>query len=930
VTLTEGEEVELLPRQTSEVDVLVFCDGEIISNPESRQDYTFNLTGEFTQHSEPGPHTFTLHRDPTRADIALEIVQFKNTYSVYWQQKDGEHGEQRAFEKYPRFRLRVEGREEPKGHSLDNGILNLAPSLVKFDKGTPAVTIFQIHLGNTGNSGQGWVKVLLTMELKFQPQLRRAIKLHQGYQIKNSLHLITTDYQGEFTGAETITVKEGEPVEKIVVQINAGQTIQDIVGGRIDTDSGSINAFLDIQIQDDDGQKRSHELSIVAPIGLEKRPHPNWLCIDFGTSAIAAAIGFQNRPYFLPLQKLVKEFDPALNLEDYDPNNTERGTDFLPSQIVCDADLRQSETQDDKIRKGYPRYQPASLKPGDPDFIGLPATTSRLREYLGRVILSLKSWLAQPSETISLQESVKFYQLDNLGNLVTETYEEEHHKPVVIERRQLPLKDLVESGFAALAEGYITVLEVFEKGGQLILSHPNTFTAFHKNKLHGIAWKALNQRLGIALPERIRLISESDAVAYHYCRQRLLETQRRGETEQQRVLEKRRTNDRWERLLVYDFGAGTLDLSLVHIRWSQEGTYPEQWQIENRLGVPIAGNHLDSLLARLIDGLLRDKSVLNPAMFEYQYPVVDKQLKEDSHEQFEPRQAVYKLWQNIRKAKHDWQEGKPFRVLVGSIEGTEVVRLNSTPPNQQTNSEGNIDKPVLETEGDQIYLNIPAATVHNYPPLQEFIEFVTETVVNELLDGAGITAEQVNTMVVSGRGALWQGLRERVWDKFPEHCEKPKLDKEQLKNAVVSGALAWQELSKINAIEPKIKPRLAILREQDNLLTLEEDWETGPIDLRATETFRLVQISHQNPKPEKDFNSLHRHFYIFLDQIRREMMWQDAPWLFVKKEEQQGQTVIKLLNEQGQGFYFATVGSLGTVSSTPPWPIGNILLAPEQ
>ncbi|RKZ62994.1 MAG: hypothetical protein DRR08_04585 [Candidatus Parabeggiatoa sp. nov. 2] len=947
--LPKGEEVEVRPRQTSEVDVVVFCDGESILNPEPRQDYTFNLTGQFAHGSEQVPHTFTLLRDPTRADIALEIVQFKNTYSLYWQQKDGEQkdGEQRAFEKYPSFRLRVEGREEAEGHSLDNGILNLAPNLVKFDKGTPAVTIFEIHLGNTGKSGQGWVKLHLTMELKFQPQVRMAIKLHQGYQIENSLHLITSDHQGEFNGDEMITVKEGEPDEKLVVQINAGQTIQDIVGGRIDTDSGSINAFLDIEIQDDDGQKRSHELTIVAPIGVEKLPHPNWLCIDFGTSAIVAAVGTQDKPYFLPLQKLVKEHDPALNLEDYDPNNTERGTDFLPSQIVCDADLRQSETQDDKIRKGYPRYQPASLNPGDPDFIGLPATTPRLREYPGRVIFSLKSWLAQPSETISLPERVKFYQLDNLGNIVTEKDEEDNHKPVEIERPQLPLKDLVESGFAALAEGYIIALDVFEKGGQLILSHPNTFTAFHKKKLHDIAWKALNQRLGIALPERLQLISESDAVAYHYCRQRMLEARHcSSDKELQRILEKLRNNNGWECLLVYDFGAGTLDLSLVHIRWNQEGTYPEQWQVENRLGVPIAGNHLDSLLARLIDGLLRDESVLNPEVFEYQYPVVDKQLKGDSNEQLDHRQAVYKLWQNIREVKHsaDWQEGKPFRVLVGSKGGTEVVRYkeNAFLPSPETAPEvssesrsesqerSEVEKPVLETDGDQIYLKIPAVTVHNYPPLQAFIEFVADTVVNELLGSAEIAAQQVNTVVVSGRGALWQGLRERVWNKFPERCEKPKLDKEQVKNAVVSGAIAWQELSEINAIEPKIKPRLAILREQDNFLTPEEDWEKEPIDLRATSTFRLVQISHQNPDPKKDFNSLHRHFYILLDQIRRETMWKADPWLFVSKQEQQGQTVIKLQNKQGQGFDFATVGSVGTVSSTPPWPIGNILLEPDN
>jgi hypothetical protein len=445
-----------------------------------------------------------------------------------------------------------------------------------------------------------------------------------------------------------------------------------------------------------------------------------------------------------------------------------------------------------------------------------------------------------------------------------------------------------------------------KKGGQVVLTHPNTFTDFHKRKLHDIAWRALNQRLGIALPERIRLISESDAVAYHYCRQRMSNNQQRTGS---------------ERLLVYDFGAGTLDLSLVYVHWSREGAYPEKWQVENRLGVQIAGNHIDRLLARLVDQCLKDESVLNPAIFEYRYPVVG-QLRGDDREKANRRFAAFRLWQAIRQTKHAWDGKEPFRVRVGAMGATELIyyKGGDVPAND-------VDKPSIEQSGDEFYLRIPSQTVHDYPLLQEFIEFVTDTVVDELLQG--IAAKEVDTVVVSGRGALWAGLRDRVWGKFPDSCEKPDLtDGNHVKSAVVSGAIAWQSLAEVQEEGDEKKPRLAILREDDQILVPEEDWESkeNGIDLSSTSTFSLVQVSHQHPDPHKDLNSLRCHFYIQLEQYRRKWKWGDDPRLFVRRE---GKT-IRVENAQGEGYDFKVLGLSSHLMSIPPWPIGGDGVLPPK
>jgi hypothetical protein len=877
VALSDGK-VVVLPFKTSDVDLAVLCDGEVIPNPEPpSQDYSFNLLGEFAPGSKASNHWFSLCRDSTRADLHLEIIQSKKTHRIHWDQQE-----------HPICRLVKDRIVKAKGELLDQDVLELPPYFIEFDADTPESTVFKIHIGNTGKAGLGWIKANLDLALNFKRSVRGGLKLKKGYRIEDSL--VPVDNR--------ILIKEGDEPEIILVQVDAAIAIEDIVGGRIDPDGGLIEARLDIEVQDDEGARenrppRERHLVIRAPIGLEKLPHQNWLCIDFGTSAIVAAIGLGDEPYILPLQKVVSRHDDALNFEDYDLDNTESGTEFLPSPVICDADLRQKAAQDSKIRRGFPRYQPASLRPGDPDFIGLPATMRGLREYSGRVIYSLKSWLAQPSDTILLQDTAEFEKEDGEK----------------VERNRLPLEEMVESGFAALAEGYITAFDVFEKGGQVILSHPNTFTDFHKQKLHDIAWRALNQRLGIALPERIRLISESDAVAYHYCRQRMSNNQQRTG---------------WERLLVYDFGAGTLDLSLVHVHWSREGVYPKKWQVENRLGVPIAGNHIDRLLARLVDQCLKDESVLNPAIFEYRYPVVG-QLRGDDREKANRRLAAYRLWQAIRQTKHAWDGKEPFRVRVGAMGATELIfyKGGDVPA-------GDVDKPSIEQSGDEFYLRIPSQTVHDYPLLQEFIEFVTDTVVDELLQG--IAAKEVDTVVVSGRGALWSGLRDRVWGKFPDSCEKPDLtDGNHVKSAVVSGAIAWQSLTEVQEEGDEKEPRLAILREDDKILVPEEDWESeeikeNGIDLRATSTFSLVQVSHQHPDPRKDLNSLRCHFYIQLEQYRLKWKWGNDPRLFVRRE---GKT-IRVENAQGEGYDFKALGLNSRFTSIPPWPIGGDGVLPPK
>ncbi|OQW91891.1 MAG: hypothetical protein BWK78_03260 [Thiotrichaceae bacterium IS1] len=906
IFMDKGEQVMVPPFETVEVVVKVQCDGVTVQNPEPSQGYSFDLIGEFVPASKREDYQFTLYRDPNPADIDLEISQFRTIYRLFWEPSNP----------HPICKQGRDGSFEATGQRLEGDQLILQqPCFIPFRKGTPASSLFKIRVGNTGRSGRGQVKVNLEMSLQPKGNVQDSLRFQKGRCIRDLLQV-----SGCLTGPVddkplTITVTEGELAkEELSVEIRT-DPLEGIQGGRVDSNQIDVEVTLDIEVRDDAGQERRHHLLVRAGMGLEQLPNNEWICIDFGTSAIAVAVGTVEDKsgsmdyHFLHLQKLVEEENPYLNIADFDKANSEVETNFLPSYILCDADDRRG---DERARKGFPRSKP-SLKPGDPNFITLPAIANDLTEKPKRVIYSLKSWLGQLSDFIVLPEPMTF-ELD--GREVT--------------RNQLRLEAVVQSGLAALAEAYITYFNrrdnvengLFEPGGQVVLSCPNTFTAFHRQKLQDIAYKALTGPLGIVMRKHIHLISESDAVAYHHCQQRLTQGKYRTGT---------------ERLVVYDFGAGTLDLSLVKVTWGGSGTYPEQWQVENRLGVPIAGNYVDSQLARLIDRLLRDNSVL-AGLFEYQYPVVGDNLTGNTTEQDNYRTAVYRLWEAIRTTKlYGWKGKQSFRVQVGSSGKTGIVRKKDSSEMPTGNADSEV--PHLTVAGEDYYLSIPTSMVHNH--LQDFVEFATDTVIDELLAGAGVMTSQVDTVIVSGRGALWPGLRGRVWDKFPhipndDRGAKPDFLtlSQEAKNVVVSGALAWQQLSrqKGQPLEVQMKPRLAVLRVQTQQLTLEDEWEDGnkPIDLNADSTFRLVQVSLKNPQPKEDFKSLKHYFYIDVGEaVSRDLRWADDPRLYVvRKTEQDGHLTVHFENSRGE---HSNPMEAESVSSTmlPPWPIGKILLEPE-
>jgi hypothetical protein len=214
--------------------------------------------------------------------------------------------------------------------------------------------------------------------------------------------------------------------------------------------------------------------------------------------------------------------------------------------------------------------------------------------------------------------------------------------------------------------------------------------------------------------------------------------------------------------------------------------------------------------------------------------------------------------------------------------------------------------------------------------MNDFLQFVTGDVIDEALANAGIGTEEIDTLIVSGRGALWPSIRQRLDVRFP-HAERPTwlASGLSMKEAVVRGAIARQELLLGRERESRAsRGRLAVLFGNGNEIALEDQWKPDQsINLANSSKFRLVQINLRKPQPRLDMATLRRHFYVDLsDQMYlRASLWEEDPRLFVEKSVRDGRTVVLLKNSKGQQIVDARGAGVPMVTS-PPWPVGRVLL----
>lgn len=307
---------------------------------------------------------------------------------------------------------------------------------------------------------------------------------------------------------------------------------------------------------------------------LTVAPKPEWMCIDFGTSAVVAEYGkslyndmgaVANNLLNLHNKKksLLKAAIPNAQKEKRE-DRSESNTEFISSMVAFNTLTGRMDDFDDLLtasKEEQDKYSPSK-------YFGMP------------IWFSPATNMIEPDSQLPCLKSLMGYETLPKG-IFQEMFEK-----AIAGRSASKVDSIYEVVYRQLFKYYVT--EDVEK---IVLSIPNTFAPVHLEKLRKIAITCIpNLR-----HSRIRFVSESDAVAYYYLSRRntIMSTSDVPQKDWPKLD---------ENTLVYDMGAGTLDLTYFH---KEEKTQQTVIDIKGKMGVNKAGNYIDYLIAEILADLLR-------------------------------------------------------------------------------------------------------------------------------------------------------------------------------------------------------------------------------------------------------------------------------------------------------------------------------------
>ncbi len=913
----QSRQVTLRPGQERINQVIVHCASPDVANPEPPSHRAvFSCLGPAAHDSDLSSRTVELLRDPakSRLDMTLNKDWFSATDTgrrigrqVYWTE-DGA------------LRWRWAERATDIDSLAVDAKLALEQRSVKFqrDERIPRI-VMTLGLANAARNGRGRIEVTIKPDLVLADAYRQVIRDARNRLINPRSIVEAVDAGTREAVPNPIVLCEGDAEKNIDIVFNIADIV-DVADAYIPSMAASLLVAVEARIWTDaDAAKSSpserRSSTFATPLEIELLPPDTWLCIDFGTSAISVARMDESGELVVSdLQNVPQKRadNKPWSLAKYDTNNAEIGTHFLPSSIVFDADLR-SDASSSQGYPGFPQFAPASLTPGDPSFVSLPARSIKPPELEGRIVYSLKSWFGAGSEHIVLESPVQM--------LLPGAEAPDLHDRV-------PTRDAMISTLSALAEAYIKPDRA--DAGHVVLTHPNTLTGVHIERLVEIGRSALGPSLGIPRPDRLTLVSESDAVAYHYANRM-----------------RRSLPPAQDTLLVYDFGAGTLDLSIVRIGWEiRTVPQPVRWQTLARVGVPVAGNHFDMLIAAALHKALVDPNQIDTEFWGYQYPIVaDKLVQSGPTDQAHRRAIVEEVWPAIREAKHLLKEDEN---LDGS--GEFVVRIRTSEesregsvlrPRHESGTKLDPGKPAARQSDDakkELEIAIPCRQLFGDPGIGRFTEFVTKEVVRETLAMADVAASDITSVMISGRGALWPGLRKAIWEQF-ENADKPDLlvdgVSEDMKTAVVQGAIEFQRIVRhgwLKRDDTRARPRLVVVFEQAGRKVMldEEVWGGKTINVGGTHGGTIYQVSLAKPDPS-DFESYRRYFYSRVpesEELFRDTFAVDGMLTLTREDAPGGSYVVTAVNRDRNVVKLAPniSGRHDVVASRPDWPVGSPII----
>lgn len=305
---------------------------------------------------------------------------------------------------------------------------------------------------------------------------------------------------------------------------------------------------------------------------------------------------------------------------------------------------------------------------------------------------------------------------------------------------QTRVNDIMKYAYNQLFNYYLNSEEQIET---LILTVPNTFTPIHLEQLK----KIVMNNLETIHEDKLEFVSESDSVLCSYvsARRRLLNGEKRT-----------------EQVLVYDMGAGTLDLTYAKCKFDNDGCSID---IIRKIGVNKAGNYIDYLLGEIILDIITEKDKKWGSRFA-------KLLDLDP-----TRNQDYKSRKNLK----DY------------LRNTVKIMLNN---------DGNDTLPVTKLQENSPACNVLEEITINqileHKLFKQYIDSCTRKVITDLFDGIN---PSVDVVLLSGRTIAIDAIRnnlQQVLSTFsesqPEFSNMDEGTGYSLKTIVAKGALDYMNM----------------------------------------------------------------------------------------------------------------------------------------
>lgn len=352
-------------------------------------------------------------------------------------------------------------------------------------------------------------------------------------------------------------------------------------------------------------EEEFNRFSATIEVPVYQQPYQDWLGIDFGTSAIVCQYG----------DKLLDLHSIKRNLFDDSPtDNYEPGTPFLSSNLI----FRDHPRINEPISQLLTEYDHTHC----PDYKELAvclSPTSIVEDNNIRSILPcLKLMAGYQYVPNAMRYRHILYKHYNEDREIVDSRIATMEEDKVVYSSLAVVDKIFEEVYKQLFIYYIKDAinqRDAQKINQIVLTVPNTYTPAHLKRLE----ECIKSSFHDLYIRNVRFVSESDAVACYYQKNWASINRKINRNVENSPLENQ------ENILVYDMGAGTLDITFLNKTRTNGKT---EIRVVGKVGVAKAGNYLDFILAQLLARKINQFSAYTHTNLDIDALVEARKLKE--------------------------------------------------------------------------------------------------------------------------------------------------------------------------------------------------------------------------------------------------------------------------------------------------------------